>query len=130
MAETLNVSVNSVKSAYEQLLAEGYIYAKERKGYFIEPLDQLIVDPDAQKTLGQYKEGKPQLYEYSFSHMSTDMSEFPVDVWTKLLKRVFDNYEYYLSAIPNIKGRLNYVNQLLNSFLINEVSSVIQNKLL
>ena len=29
MAETLNVSVNSVKSAYEQLLAEGYIYAKE-----------------------------------------------------------------------------------------------------
>lgn len=104
MAETLNVSVNSVKAAYEQLLAEGYIYAKERKGYFIEPLDQLIVDPDAQKTLGQYKEGKPQLYEYSFSHMSTDMSEFPVDVWTKLLKRVFDNYEYYLSAIPNIKG--------------------------
>ncbi|SUM35217.1 transcriptional regulator [Staphylococcus gallinarum] len=69
-----------MKSAYEQLLAEGYIYAKERKGYFIEPLDQLIVDPDAQKTLGQYKEGKPQLYEYSFSHMSTDMSEFPVDV--------------------------------------------------
>lgn len=104
MAETLNVSVNSVKSAYEQLLAEGYIYAKERKGYFIEPLDRLIIDPDAQTTIGQYKEGKPQRYDYSFSHMSTDMSEFPVDVWTKLLKRVFDNYEYYLSAIPNIKG--------------------------
>lgn len=104
MAEILNVSVNSVKSAYEQLLAEGYIYAKERKGYFIEPLDRLIIDPDAQTTIGQYKEGKPQRYDYSFSHMSTDMSEFPVDVWTKLLKRVFDNYEYYLSAIPNIKG--------------------------
>ncbi|WP_241957737.1 GntR family transcriptional regulator [Staphylococcus equorum] len=48
MAKHLNVSVNSVKSAYEQLLAEGYIYTKERKGYFIEPLDKLIVDPDAQ----------------------------------------------------------------------------------
>ncbi|MCG7339134.1 PLP-dependent aminotransferase family protein [Staphylococcus sp. ACRSN] len=104
MAETLNVSVNSVKSAYEQLLAEGYIYAKERKGYFIEPLDQLIIDPEAQTHLRKYEEGTPQLYDYSFSHMSTDMSEFPVDIWTKLMKRVFNNYEYYLSAIPNIKG--------------------------
>ena len=51
MAQHLNISVNSVKAAYEQLLAEGYIYTKERKGYFIEPLEKLIIYPNSQKSL-------------------------------------------------------------------------------
>lgn len=33
LAETLNVSVNSVNGAYQQLLAEGYLYSVERKGF-------------------------------------------------------------------------------------------------
>ncbi|RIN31070.1 PLP-dependent aminotransferase family protein, partial [Staphylococcus succinus] len=104
MAEHLSVSVNSVKSAYEQLLAEGYIYTKERKGYFIEPLDKLIIDPHAHITLEAHESNLEEAYDFSFSHMSTDISEFPVDTWTKLMKRVFQNYDYYLSAIPHIKG--------------------------
>lgn len=39
LAEKLKVSVNSVNSAYQQLLAEGYLYAIERKGFFVEKLD-------------------------------------------------------------------------------------------
>ncbi|EJX18355.1 transcriptional regulator [Staphylococcus sp. OJ82] len=104
MAKHLNVSVNSVKSAYEQLLAEGYIYTKERKGYFIEPLDKLIVDPDAQISLEGYEHTTRTTFDYSFSHMSTDISEFPVDTWAKLTKRVFQDYDYYLSTIPHVKG--------------------------
>src|SRR5699024_9955770 len=41
--------------------------------------------------------------DYSFSHMSTDISAFPVEVWTKLVKRVFENYDHELSLIPQIK---------------------------
>lgn len=104
MAKHLNVSVNSVKSAYEQLLAEGYIYTKERKGYFIEPLDKLIVDPDAQISLEGYEHTTRTTFDYSFYHMSTDISEFPVDTWAKLTKRVFQDYDYYLSTIPHVKG--------------------------
>ncbi|MDI5791142.1 winged helix-turn-helix domain-containing protein [Bacillus licheniformis] len=33
LAETLNVSINSVNAAYQQLLAEGYLYSRERKGF-------------------------------------------------------------------------------------------------
>lgn len=104
MAKHLNVSVNSVKSAYEQLLAEGYIYTKERKGYFIEPLDKLIIDPDAQISLDGHEQTTRTTFDYSFSHMSTDISEFPVDTWAKLTKRVFQDYDYYLSTIPHVKG--------------------------
>lgn len=35
LANKLQVSVNSVMTAYEQLLADGYIYAIERIGYFV-----------------------------------------------------------------------------------------------
>src|SRR5690625_6260964 len=38
LAEQLAISINSVTSAYEQLLAEGYIYTIERSGYFVENL--------------------------------------------------------------------------------------------
>ncbi|WP_440858590.1 MocR-like transcriptional regulator GabR [Staphylococcus shinii] len=104
MAKHMNVSVNSVKAAYEQLLAEGYIYTEERKGYFVEPLDKLIINPEAQNTIASYKSAAEIDYDYSFSHMSTDISEFPIDIWTKLTKRVFQDYDHYLSSIPNVKG--------------------------
>lgn len=104
MAQHLNISVNSVKTAYEQLLAEGYIYTEERKGYFIEPLEKLIIDPNAQISLNVQEQQIEDAYDYSFSHMSTDISAFPVEIWTKLVKRVFENYDHELSSIPQIKG--------------------------
>lgn len=39
LAKDLNVSVQTVQLAYEQLLSEGYIYSKERSGYFISDID-------------------------------------------------------------------------------------------
>ena len=104
MSQHLNISVNSVKAAYEQLLAEGYIYTEERKGYFIEPLEKLIIDPNAQISLNVQEQQIEDAYDYSFSQMSTDISAFPVEVWTKLVKRVFENYDHELSSIPQIKG--------------------------
>lgn len=104
MSQHLNISVNSVKAAYEQLLAEGYIYTEERKGYFIEPLEKLIIDPNAQISLNVQEQQIEDAYDYSFSHISTDISAFPVEVWTKLVKRVFENYDHELSSIPQIKG--------------------------
>lgn len=104
MSQHLNISVNSVKAAYEQLLTEGYIYTEERKGYFIEPLEKLIIDPNAQISLNVQEQQIEDAYDYSFSHMSTDISAFPVEVWTKLVKRVFENYDHELSSIPQIKG--------------------------
>ena len=43
LADQLDVSVNSVTNAYEQLLAEGYIYSMERKGYYVENITQFII---------------------------------------------------------------------------------------
>lgn len=39
LASELGVSVVTVQTAYEQLLAEGYVTSKERSGYFVCALD-------------------------------------------------------------------------------------------
>ena len=35
LAQDLSISVITVQTAYEQLLAEGYIYSVERSGYYV-----------------------------------------------------------------------------------------------
>lgn len=42
LAANLGVSVNTVQRALELLLAEGFVYSSERKGYFVEALDYHI----------------------------------------------------------------------------------------
>src|SRR5699024_1470028 len=39
LAKDLNVSVNSVATAYEQLIAEGYVHTIEKKGYYTEAIN-------------------------------------------------------------------------------------------
>ena len=39
LADHLELSVITVKNAYEQLIAEGYIYSRERSGYFVSAMD-------------------------------------------------------------------------------------------
>lgn len=48
LAANLGVSVNTVQRALELLLAEGFIYSAERKGYFVEALDYHI-KPDKRR---------------------------------------------------------------------------------
>ena len=41
LAEHLNVSKITVETAYAQLLAEGYVTARQRSGYYVEQLSAL-----------------------------------------------------------------------------------------
>ncbi|MBR0106302.1 MAG: winged helix-turn-helix transcriptional regulator, partial [Lachnospiraceae bacterium] len=41
LAEHLGISKITVERAYEILVAEGYLYAKERSGYFVRDIEQI-----------------------------------------------------------------------------------------
>ncbi|MCL1631480.1 PLP-dependent aminotransferase family protein [Sporolactobacillus sp. CPB3-1] len=83
LAKTLHISVNSVNGAYQQLLEEGYIYAVERSGFYVEKLDILppsqITSRGLDPVLAEEKESKKDWI--SFSHMSADRSIFPFESW-------------------------------------------------
>jgi GntR family transcriptional regulator/MocR family aminotransferase len=45
LAKELNCSINSVVNAYNILLDEGYIYSKEKSGYYVNNLNYSKIKP-------------------------------------------------------------------------------------
>lgn len=107
LAEKLGVSINSVSNAYEQLLAEGYIYAIERKGYYVENITQFNIQKDAKTNFpDDLKEEFSKKDEgwLSLSHMTADISMFPFKEWMKCEKIAIKNHKNELSDIPHPQG--------------------------
>ncbi|MGM9965901.1 MAG: PLP-dependent aminotransferase family protein [Rummeliibacillus sp.] len=87
LAEDLNVSVHTVKEAYEQLDAEGFIYSKERSGYFVSPFEfewQQIKDT---KPIQHVSKTSSIKVDIDFHNGDVDASSFPFTSWRKLFKK-------------------------------------------
>ena len=107
LADQLEVSVNSVTNAYEQLLAEGYIYAKERRGYYVEDIAQFIIKDDRSKNKlpNDLKEETINKKDWlSLSHMTSDISSFPFKDWMKYQEKAIKNYQTELTEITHPQG--------------------------
>lgn len=107
LAQQLNVSVNSVANAYEQLLAEGYIYSMERKGYFVENITQFIEKEDFHKMElpDDLKENRLNREGWlSLSHMTSDISIFPFKEWMKCQQQAIQKFKQELSEITHFQG--------------------------
>ena len=106
LANDLQVSVNSVRFAYEQLLAEGYIYAVERQGYFVEDIKLFDLDESVMNAFPtSLKELQVDRSDWiSFSHMNTNSELFPFKNWTKHQLKVVDTYLPQLSELPEPQG--------------------------
>lgn len=107
LANQLNVSVNSVTNAYEQLIAEGYIYTKQRRGYYVEDIipfssSRLINDNELPIDLKETTNGHEG--RLSFSHMTADLSNFPFDKWLQCQGEALRNHKKELSEIPHFQG--------------------------
>lgn len=98
LANTLNVSVHTIKEAYEQLLAEGYIYSKERSGYFVAPFEFEWIQMQKQDKTTPLLMPNKETIQFDFSNGHVDKEAFPLSTWQKLMKKHFtvDN----LSASP------------------------------
>lgn len=107
LAEQLDISLNSVTNAYEQLLAEGYIYTIERKGYFVETITKFIENnnlshnnlPSDLKEIFTEKNGW-----LSLSHMTSDISTFPFKKWLKCEQTAIESYQNNLSDMMHPQG--------------------------
>lgn len=107
LAKDLNVSLNSVANAYEQLLEEGYIYTIERKGYFVEDITQFNMQtpintpplPDELKEHPVSDEGW-----LSLSHISVDSSFFPYRDWIKCMQKAIIHHQQELAQISHAQG--------------------------
>ena len=97
LAEQLNVSRSTINSAYGQLLSEGYIYSKEKRGYYVSDVNRLQIFTHTEQLLKKDEDVFNLIKEkkqYTFSPFSIDTENFPYSIWRKLTNNVIS----YLNA--------------------------------
>ncbi|MDQ0112824.1 MocR-like pyridoxine biosynthesis transcription factor PdxR [Paenibacillus harenae] len=91
LALHLGVSKNTIESAYQQLLSEGYIDSKQRGGYRVLPLEELvwpITEPDGTDNyMPATVTPKAPLsnVRYDFQYGDMDIERFPHEAWKSCL---------------------------------------------
>jgi GntR family transcriptional regulator / MocR family aminotransferase len=85
LAAELSTSRNTVEGAYHELYAEGYIYSKERSGYFVSALDHDAAPSSPVRAPRQ--ETRPaetrSRFTYDFHPARLDPASFPSALWRK-----------------------------------------------
>lgn len=95
MAKQLDISKTTVESAYLQLLVEGYIYAKEKIGYFVDvQYNKHEINEAVDQINEQFDDHK---YRYDFSGRLVDSESFNLDTWKKYIKKALNQSDDLMS---------------------------------
>lgn len=89
LSEFLKVSQNTVETAYEQLVAEGYVEGVPRKGYFVLASEDLEYVHEINPMQHQSAESKETI-RYDFHPSWIDTEHFPYAKWRKHAKNSID----------------------------------------
>ena len=101
MAGDYGISVKTVVHAYEQLVAEGYIESKEKKGYYVAKLyEQSYEIRQIEKTVKKKKD--QVIIDFSSNHLAYE--KFPLSVWKKVMREVLTDYEGELIESTDWRG--------------------------
>ncbi len=97
LAQNLEVSKITVETAYNQLLAEGFIRSQEKVGYFVEAVEHHIrPKPEV------LRESAPKNQEHLLDLTANGTEHFPFSVWSRLQREVMLDYgEKLLLPLPN-----------------------------
>ncbi|MGO0063321.1 MocR-like pyridoxine biosynthesis transcription factor PdxR [Brevibacillus fluminis] len=106
LADLLSLSTTPVETAYQQLMAEGFIGSRPRQGYFV----QKLLEPYAQLGKGQPEAvtAPPLLpkgaYAYDFHLSKNDFSVFPFQTWRRLVNQTIQREQQDLLFYGDPQG--------------------------
>ncbi|MGM9926433.1 MAG: PLP-dependent aminotransferase family protein [Bacillus sp. (in: firmicutes)] len=112
LADFLQISQNTVDTAYDQLTAEGYLEVIPRKGYFVMPYEDLEYIPQVD-ALHQQKEQKSDII-FHFHPSQIDTTNFPFSVWRKLSKQFISEQKSELLLLGDPQGEQELRNEIAN----------------
>ena len=106
LSKHLEISQNTIESAYEQLITEGYIISKPKRGYYVSELQGVINisqinDKDDNKKVVKKK------YKYEFFSSRVDLESFPYAIWRKINKDIINEENKNLLQIGHSQGDRN-----------------------
>lgn len=85
LAEHLRLSVITVEGAYQQLEAEGYVYTRPKRGFFVAAVDR-TPKPAAPTPIPEEPPAQP--WRLDLRSNQVDGSRFPVSTWARLTRQV------------------------------------------
>lgn len=102
----LEISQNTIQSAYEQLIAEGYVYSLEKKGFYAAKIDH-IHQLDVRSIINDRADlDKLDTISYDFSYHGVDIPSFPFTVWRRLAREVINEYDRELLQLGDPQGHI------------------------
>lgn len=108
-AKNLGISVITVENAYEQLIAEGYIYSIPKKGFYVTDFKSAFgnVNSSSGKTIKKEQislTGGKNSYKADFTSNQTVTEIFPFTIWTKVVREVLNDSRIQLMINPPCGG--------------------------
>lgn len=120
LSQAFNVSLITVATALEQLESEGYIYSKERVGYFVCDIEVLSKhEPNNNYNF----EPNNDNYLFDFRNNNGDILNFPFSNWQKIERKILNDNKELLFNKPQSFGeqplRKAIANYLNNNLAMN-----------
>ena len=102
LAKHLQISIITVENAYAQLIAEGYIYSQEKKGYYISDITKMMYSQMHEKKSQQIVKEKKE-YFIDFVSNAIDVQGFPITIWSRLVREILskENQKNILRSAPS-----------------------------
>jgi GntR family transcriptional regulator/MocR family aminotransferase len=102
LAQHLQVAVVTVENAYAQLVAEGYLDPREKRGYFVRPLEAKLPPPPLPEGPVPVTGQKEDSWLLDLRSGGVGTEGFPFSVWAKLTRRVLtEKGEDLLRSTPH-----------------------------
>ncbi|MFS0605571.1 PLP-dependent aminotransferase family protein [Peribacillus frigoritolerans] len=117
LSAQLRISKNTVDSAYQQLVAEGYVASRARIGLIVLPLEQPVLSSIVQEIKHKPKvllDNKAETFEYDFKYGDIDVNSFPHDIWKRCLTKALTNEPDLLLNPGERQGDIGLRRELMN----------------
>ncbi|MDW7617501.1 PLP-dependent aminotransferase family protein [Peribacillus simplex] len=85
LAMHLGIGLNTVDTAYQQLMAEGYVESQLRKGFYVADLEPISPLNEPLHVTEEKMGPKDERNMIDYNHGRVDMDSFPHAVWKKCL---------------------------------------------
>ena len=118
LSSHLKISINTVETAYGQLLAEGYIKSIPKKGYFISKLEKLFSEiENLSPNIEIAKENiEEKIFDYNFKTNAVDIVSFPFATWARISKEIMHDQNKELLMMTHPQGDYN-LREIISKYL-------------
>lgn len=119
LSSYLGLSKTTIENAYQQLLAEGYIFSEPQKGYYVSKLEEGFFNNIYEEVLDKASDEFPEeTFEFDFKEEYVENENFNFDIWKKYLNEIINydkeklyTYGFSQGESPLIKQIIKYIHR-------------------